>query len=69
MNDMHLIAAGCLQGELQRIGNVFSPQAGFVGIYDASQSSRQIVPVELRGAVLFALSTLQRMPMMNVTDI
>ena len=69
MNDMHLIAAGCLQGDLQRIGNVFSPQAGFVGIYDASQSSRQIVPVELRGAALFALSALQRVPMVNVTKI
>ena len=66
---MHLIAAGCLQGELQRIGNVFSPQAGFVGIYDASQSSRQIVPVELRGSALFASSTLQRMPKVNVTEI
>jgi len=28
VNDMHLVAAGCLQGELQRIGNVFSPPVG-----------------------------------------
>jgi len=38
----------------------WSGQGGFTGIYDASQISRQIVHVELRGFALFALSTLQR---------
>jgi len=28
VNDMHLVAAGCLQGQVQRIGNVFSPHVG-----------------------------------------